>query len=326
MGGIKVDVLRLRSVPAEVRVPGEVRLNAYRTSRITPRIQAQIIARHVVQGQHVSKGQALVTLSSVEMARVQGRLITTEQEWQRVRRLGRSVVSGKRYVRARVERQLARARARAFGMTRAQIDAFIARGSVLAADGRFQLLAPMDGTVISDDFVLGEVVEPGKVLLVVSDESRPWVDVRISPVRARDIRIGAAARVMLGKHSLPGKVVQMSHTLDPETRTRTIRVEADNRQDKLHPGQFVDVAITLSRTGRYLAVPRNALMRGGDGDWQIFIQRADGSFKAVEVQRQRVVGDRVVITGVKPGVRYVTHGAFFLQSEIAKSGFDIHNH
>ena len=33
-----------------------------------------------------------------------------------------------------------------------------------------------------------------------------------------------------------------------------------------------------------------------------------------------------VIEGVVPGTRVVTRGAFFLQSELAKSGFDIHAH
>jgi hypothetical protein len=34
----------------------------------------------------------------------------------------------------------------------------------------------------------------------------------------------------------------------------------------------------------------------------------------------------MVVEGLKPGMRLVTQGAFFLQSEMAKSGFAIHNH
>jgi hypothetical protein len=33
-----------------------------------------------------------------------------------------------------------------------------------------------------------------------------------------------------------------------------------------------------------------------------------------------------VIEGVPAGSRVVTQGAFFIQSELAKSGFDVHNH
>jgi len=33
-----------------------------------------------------------------------------------------------------------------------------------------------------------------------------------------------------------------------------------------------------------------------------------------------------LVSGIEPGTRVVTAGAFFLASELAKSGFDIHNH
>ena len=58
-----------------MRVPGEVVINAYRSARVTTRITAQVVARHVTLGNHVEPGQPLVTLSSVEMAEAQGMLI-----------------------------------------------------------------------------------------------------------------------------------------------------------------------------------------------------------------------------------------------------------
>jgi hypothetical protein len=38
------------------------------------------------------------------------------------------------------------------------------------------------------------------------------------------------------------------------------------------------------------------------------------------------VGVLAVIDGLAPGTRVVTRGAFFVQSELAKSGFAVHNH
>ncbi|MDQ7073274.1 MAG: hypothetical protein Q9N32_07175 [Gammaproteobacteria bacterium] len=58
--------------------------NTYKTVAITPRITAQLIKRHVVLGAHVKKGQAIATLSSVEMAEAQGNVLVTYQEWRRV--------------------------------------------------------------------------------------------------------------------------------------------------------------------------------------------------------------------------------------------------
>ena len=34
----------------------------------------------------------------------------------------------------------------------------------------------------------------------------------------------------------------------------------------------------------------------------------------------------MIVEGLKDGTRIVSKGAFFIQSEIAKGGFEIHNH
>jgi hypothetical protein len=46
----------------------------------------------------------------------------------------------------------------------------------------------------------------------------------------------------------------------------------------------------------------------------------------MEVELGRALGPLREITGVKPGTRIVTEGAFFVASQIAKGGFDPHNH
>jgi len=75
-----------------------------------------------------------------------------------------------------------------------------------------------------------------------------------------------------------------------------------------------------------LAVPAESVLRSTDGDWVVFVEYEAGVYKAVEVEVLRTVAGRAVIGGVQPGTRVVTRGAFFLQSELAKAGFDIHNH
>ena len=159
--GILTQVVGAQRLADEVVVPGEVTVNRYLTTEVTPRISAQITRRHARMGEQVKKGQKLVTLSSVEMAEAQGQLLIADREWQRVKKLGRQVVSEQRYVEAQVARQQAYAKVLAFGMTDAQVKALLKQGDVSRATGTFDLLSPQAGTVLSDDFVIGRVVEPG---------------------------------------------------------------------------------------------------------------------------------------------------------------------
>ena len=122
-------------------------------------------------------------------------------------------------------------------------------------------------------------------------------------------------------------VSQVDHALDETTRTLAVRLEVNNPEDKLHPGMFVTAHIQTSNQTNVMVVPEAAVLRSPDGDWLVLVELDEpGEFKAVEVELKRVVEGQAVITGINPGSRVVTQGAFFVQSELAKSGFEIHNH
>ena len=68
------------------------------------------------------------------------------------------------------------------------------------------------------------------------------------------------------------------------------------------------------------------MLRSPDGDWLLFVQDEDGGFLPREVEILNSSGDQYEISGVAVGENIVITGAFFIQSEFAKSGFSVHNH
>jgi cobalt-zinc-cadmium efflux system membrane fusion protein len=304
--GIRTDRVVPRVLTDVIKAPGEVRMNAYVSAQVTPRISAQVVERRARLGERVEKDQRLVTLSSVEMAEAQGALIEADREWNRVRKLGRDVVSDKRYVAAQVARQRAYATVRAYGMTEAQVDRLLADGDASRATGTFELLSPQAGTVIRDDFVVGEVVEPGRVLFEVSDESVLWVEAQLRPEQVGDVAVGTPARVSRdGVHWLDGKVVQLHHRLDEGTRTQGVRIAVANRNDELHPGEYVDVALQTAAANARIAVPKAAvlLMQGAptvvklEGD-ELHPQQVETGVTRggwTEVKAGLAAGDEVVV-------------------------------
>jgi RND family efflux transporter MFP subunit len=324
MLGIEVTVLEAVGLSQTLQAPGEVQPNAYATAQVTPRIDAQVLARHARLGDHVETGQSLVTLSSVGMAEAQGDLVVAEREWQRLAKLKGKFVSDTQYVAASVARQKALSSVLAYGMTQAQAEALVAASE--KADGTFNLLAPADGTVVRDDFVLGELVEPGRVLFEITDESARWVEARMPPEEAAQISVRDEARIAYRDAWLDGRVIQIHHLLDETTRTLAVRVEVPDPEHRLHPGVFVDVVVLTGDGEPVLALPEAAVLRGPDGDWQLFVAEGDDAFRPVEVELVRTAGGMAVIEGIPAGTRVVTRGAFFLQSELAKAGFDPHNH
>ncbi len=324
--GIRSEKIELRDIAETITAPGEIRLNQYRTSQVTTRISAQVIERHARLGDRVKKGDPLVTLSSVALAEAQGQLLVADREWRRARKLGREIISDKRYTMTQVSRQQAYAKVLAYGMTRSQVNKLLNSKTPALASGQFILLSPQDGTIIKDDFIIGEMIPPGRPLFEISDESVLWVEARLTPAQLSKVREGSSAVVKSGRLRYPGKVIQLHHALDETTRTLAVRIEVDNPDDRLHAGTFVEASITSETTRRALAVPTDAVLRSPDGDWEVFLEQDDGRIVPHEVEIVDTRDGLSVIRGITPGTRVITRGAFFVQSEIAKSGFEIHNH
>lgn len=326
MADIQTTVLQPQVLTYLISAPGEVIPNASSTTKITSRIAAQIIQRYVQEGQHVKKGQVLVSLSSVDMAKTQGDLILGAQEWQRVRSLGKDAISAKRYSEAQVAYQHAYSTALAYGMTEIEINELIRTQKPTQAKGEFKLFAPHEGTVFNLNFTDGEVVEVGKVLLEIVQEKSVWVDAKLPPDQVRPIKIGDQARVVISGQTLMGHVIQIHHQLDETTRTRSIRIELPNRDDLLHPGQFLNCQIESGKTQMVLALPVDAVLRTADGDWAVYVEKDPGRFQQVEVKVVEVIDGQAVIEGIAPGTRVVKKGAFFVHAELNKKGFDAHGH
>lgn len=317
--GIRTQRVSARVLTDVITAPGEVRLNDYQSAQVTPRIAAQIVGRHAQLGDQVETGQPLVTLSSVEMAEAQGALIEADRDWQRVRKLGRGVVSETRYIGAEVARQRTYATVRAYGLTEKQVSQLISDGDASRATGEFALLSPRSGTVIRDPFVTGELIEPGQLLFEISDESMLWVEAQLRPDRAGEIAVGGPARVSRdGAHWLEGKVVQLHHQLDEVTRTRGVRIEVPNPDHALHAGDYVDVALDTSGAQARVAVPQEAvlLMQGVPTVFKV----EGEELHPQQVQTGEVRGGWTeILAGLAVGEEVVIQGAFLLKSLALKS-------
>lgn len=324
LANISVTSIMPRKMNVTLYAPAELKANGYTSYLVSPRVDSVVIKRHVSLGQHVQKGQALVTLFSEVIAQAQAEYRIDFAEWNRVKSLSRTTVSEKQQSESQTRYIAALANLKAFGLTPYAIDMLVKDNS--SALGEYTLEAEQSGSVLNDDFQQGQRVQAGEALMTLADESELWVEARLSPNDTIGLPVGSTALLKVGDASYQAQVIQEAHTIDPQTRTRIVRLSVENRYHRLHPGMFGDVFFSFKTENTVLAVPESALMRSDDGDWIVFVEARPGEFQAVEVERRRSLGDLREIVGVVAGVNVVTKGAFFVASEQAKSGFDPHNH
>jgi len=324
LANIRVNTLTPQIYQRSIYAPGEIKANGYTSYLLSARTDSVVLKRHVMLGQHIHIGQPLVTLFSEAVAQAQATYRVAYNEWQRAKKLGRGTVSESRLLTAQTDYIAASSRLKAYGLTKAAIDKIVKNND--SNLGEYTLVAQTDGAVINDDFSQGQRVAAGDSIMKISQEDTLWVEARISPNKLLKLPVGTNAVLSLGDERFNARVIQEAHTIDPITRTRIIRLEVENKNDRLHPGMFVDVNFMFDTPTPVMALPESALTRGSDGDWVVFVEDHPGEFEAVEVEIIQSLGDFRQIEGIKPNSRVVTKGAFFVASQIAKGGFDPHGH
>ncbi|WOH38544.1 efflux RND transporter periplasmic adaptor subunit [Thalassotalea fonticola] len=324
LAGIKVETLTAKIMHEKVYAPTEIKANGYTSYVVSPRVDSIVLKRHVALGEHVVKGQPLVTLFSEVIAQAEADYRIYYNDWLRVQNIDKSAVSEKSISEAETRYNAALASLKAFGLSTATINQLSKDNA--SPLGQYTLEAIQSGSVLSDDFQQGQRVESGKTLMVLADESELWVEAKLSPSVDLALPAGTKATLTVYGTSYVATVIQEAHTIDPETRTRIVRLSVNNDDHKLHAGMFGDVFFNLETATEVIAVPETALMRGSDGDWLVFIEDHPGEFIAKEVELGRSLGEFREISGIASGLNVVMQGAFFIASEQAKGGFDPHNH
>ncbi|ARD20931.1 efflux RND transporter periplasmic adaptor subunit [Shewanella japonica] len=321
MAGIEVMSLSSSTFNLDDVATATLIVDRDHTVTLAPQLDVRVLKRHVVPGQLVNKNQVLLTLGGAAVAQAQADYITAAAEWNRVKQMSKNTVSESRRLVAKVQAELTRANLEALSMTALQINQLITKPESI---GRYQLLAPINGRVQQDVAMIGQVSAGGRPLMQLTDESHLWVEAQLSAHQAAGINNGDKALVRVNEISIEGTIIGRSHELDLVTRTEQVLVSIDNSEYGLHAGQFAELYLPNSLDGG-VVLPDSALTRSSDGHWQVFIQEDDG-FEAVEVEvieSQRGIN---MVKGIEPRVHVVISGAFLLASELAKAGFDIHNH
>lgn len=328
LADIKSEVIEAKLQTSRIYAPAEVKANGYTTYLVSPRVDSVVIKRHISLGEHVTKNQALVTLFSAVIAQEQADYRINFAEYNRVNKLSTQVVSEKYTSDVKTRYEASLARLKAFGLTEKAItELSVNKHSPL---GEYTLTAIQSGLVLSDNFQQGQRIEAGQSLIVLADESTLWVEASLSPNTQLSLSAGTKAELIVNNVAFVAQVIQETHTIDPKTRTRIVRLLVKNTHHQLHSGMFGDVYFNHQTLSPVLAVPESALMRSADGDWVVFVEESSNEFIAKEVELGRSLGRQLQpsreIIGLPSGKKIVTKGAFFIASEQAKNGFDPHNH
>ena len=180
--------------------------------------------------------------------------------------------------------------------------------------------SPVTGVVVEkmDQTLDGMYVEAGMNLYKMADLTTIWVDVEVFEHQVEAMRVGQRARIELPY--LPGRpytgfVRYLYPHFDEQTRTMTVSIELENPDLTLRAGMYANVTFDVPVARSALAVPEEAVIRGGTRDL-VVLQRSPGTFQVAAVTLGRY-GDGVweVLDGIDDGDTIVLSAQFLIDSE-----------
>ena len=319
---VKVALARRGSLELALKVIG--RAEAYSTVTVQSRVSGQLQSLAFAPGGRVKAGQVIAridpSLLQAELDQARGNLAKDQAQLanaQAVLRrytpmLAKGYVSKTDYDNFKANVGIYAASVKA---DRAAVE--MARTQL----GYATITAPVDSVAGAPLVYPGAQVSADSTDLVVLNQVRPiYLTFAVPEAELDSIKAAYARGKVTVSAVVPGsKEKPLSATLDfidnaVDTGTGTIRLKAvyPNADDRITPGQYLQVTLPTARLDNVVTVPVEALQNSPQGSY-VFVVGANGSVQQRMVTAGQSSGGRMVISrGLQGGERIVTDGQMLL--------------
>lgn len=300
------------TVAAVARQPMPVRLDTIGTVQtianvsVKSRIDGVITDVLIQDGQYVKTGDVMFKLddraAKAQLEQYRAQLDNAKADVARYKPLvGKEFISRQQYDTAVANQD----------MLQAQVDNFAAQ---LSYD---IIAAPIDGRVGTITIKTGNSIKANDVPLVTINQVTPiYVGFTLPQSELPGIREAmhdgdvAVTAVASGDSGAPvaGKIAFFDNTIDTNSGTIAVKAVFDNAQERLWPGEFVNVSVTERTDPDAITVPQAAVLIGQNTTY-VYVIKDDSTAEMRPVKVARTVdGISVISSGLDPGERVATDG------------------
>lgn len=316
-------VLR-RDVPVTIEATGTV--VSLNTVELRPQVSSTIRTVAIKEGQFVKKGDLLFAFDDradranlekarAELARDRATLADLERQWARAQDLRAQnfiAQSAADTVLSQLESQRALLRSNQAAVHASEV-----------ALGYNQLRSPLSGRAGAIAVYPGSLVTPtGNPLVTISQVDPIGVSFAVPEGQLSALLAGGDAgtgaiievRVPTDRQgggpagtTLQGRVSFVDNSVDASSGTIRVKGELPNPNQRLWPGQFVSVQMTLRTLKDAVVVPQAALIMRGQ-ERSVYVVDAGGLAQLRKVRQRHAAGESAVVDGVQPGETVVLEG------------------
>jgi len=315
---VLVAAVEQRDAPVDLRVFGFVEANL--RVAVASQITGNLMTVHFKEGQSVRKGDRLFSIdprpfeaalrqAEANLARDKANHENAVKEAQRQKALLEKGIT------SQDEYDTAQTAANALAGTLRADQAAIERATIDL--GYCSIDSPIDARTGAWMVHPGNLVTAAnETVLVVLNQVQPiQVSFHLPQENLAEIQKQMAARTLQVQALIPGPygpetgaLTFVDNTVDRTTGMIQMKATFANPRERLWPGLYVNVVMTLATQPNAVVVASRAIQAGQKGTY-VFVVKADDTVEARPVKIDRSLGDDTVISqGLAPGERVVTDG------------------
>jgi RND family efflux transporter MFP subunit len=309
-----VQLAQIATSPAQqsLTLPGTIQ--PYAKAEIFARVSGYLHSWQQDIGAHVTAGQQLAAIDTPDLdqqlAQANANLATAQANWQL------ALVTAKRwqalYAMHDVSQQALDQYNSDASAKKTIVDAAQANVRQLQAMESFKTItAPFDGVVTARNTDVGALINTGNAglpLFEVSDMDKVRIYVQLPQSYAADLHPGLQASFEMPQY--PGQpfaatVATMSNSMDPNSRSMLVELQADNAAGKFLAGGYCLVHFQIPGDPNSIQLPATALLPADKGS-QVALLGPDGKVVLKPIQIGRDFGDSVeVVSGLTRSDRVI---------------------
>ncbi len=259
------------------------------------------------EGQKVKKGQLLLQLDDAEVAAEIEKLEFTKKlnediEYRQKQLLAREAISQEEYETAltTLNTTLADIKVRQVQLQ------------------KHQIRAPFDGIIGLRSVSEGSYLNPADDIATVYNINPIKLDFSVPGKYSSEVDIGDRIlfRIDAMDEDFEGSIYAIEPQIDPRTRSLRIRAKSSNPDNRLLPGQFAEIKLTLDTYEEAIMIPTEAVIPELNGKKVFVLENGSVQNRAVQtgirtansiqVTSGIALGDTVITTGilqVRPGMQ-----------------------
>ena len=175
-----------------------------------------------------------------------------------------------------------------------------------------KLFSPINGVLLKKQTEVGEIINVGVPLFVISDISTVKVIAYIPEGELHNIKLGQTASVVITSvgETYSGKVIEVGSSADLTSRAFTVKIEIQNPKQLIRPGMIAEVKLASSKETAMITLPAEAILHDLNNQSYVFVvdKKQNKAFKR-KISIGNIVENRITITsGLNVGETIVTAG------------------